>query len=369
MYELPEVNFLETDPQFYIDEQVKEYEVITNRKLAIADPVYLLFKAVAYSRTKHAIRTNDALRQQLLFYSRDGVLDHKGSQWDTPRIGGDKAKVTMRFFLEEGRIGIAFIKKGSIVTPNGDLLFKTTYDAVASDDQTSIDVVAECEKIGVIGNDFEPGKINELLNPIQYVRSCTNVTTSAGGTEIELDEAYRQRIQAAPEKMSTAGSEEGYKFYTYAASPLITDVDPYMPEPGYVNVRFLLAGGEIPGEEMLEKVREALSDKKVRPLTDNLSVSAPEIVEYNINGKYYISKNTPDVDAVKNKIEKAKSDFIYWQSEKMGRDINPSKLIEMCVKAGAKRLDLTSPVFTIIERGQVAKVSLNELEFGGIEDD
>lgn len=369
MFQLPEVNFLETDPQFYIDEQVREYETIAKRKLAVADPIYLLFKAVAYSRTKHAIRTNDALKQQLLWYSRGAKLDHKGSQWDTPRIGGDKARVTMRFLLESERVGVAYIKKGTLVTPNGDLLFTTLQDAVASDDDSYIDVLAECNAIGEIGNGFAPGDIAELLNPIKYVKGCVNVTTSAGGTEIEADEAYMKRIQAAPEKMSTAGSEEGYKFYTYAASPLISDVDPYTPSPGYVDVRFLLKNGEIPGEEMIEKVQNALSDKRVRPLTDKLTVSGPEIVEYAIEGKYYISRSAADIDAVKNKIEKAKVEFITWQSEKMGRDINPSKLVEMCVGAGAKRLDLTSPNFTVVERGQVAKINVNNLEFGGIEDD
>lgn len=369
MHVLPEVNFLIVDPQFYIDEQVREYEDLTKRRLAAADPVYLLFKAIAYGRAKNAIRTNDALRQQLLSYSRDGVLDHKGSQWDTERIGGDKATTMMRIFLEEERAGIAFIRKGSIFTPDGDLLFRTIYDVVASDQEGQVDVAVECEVAGNIGNDFEPGMIHELLNPIQYVKGCVNITTSEGGTEVESDDAYKKRIQSAPEKMSTAGSHEGYKYYTSSVSPLITDVDPYTPEPGHVNVRFLLAGGELPGEEMLERVSEALSDKKVRPLTDFLVVSAPEVIEYDLIGRYYISKDTPDIDGVKSKIEQARQSFVYWQSEKMGRDINPSKLIEMCMESGAKRLEIDSPFFTLVQRGQVAKIGTLELEFGGIEDE
>lgn len=369
MHQLPEVNFLEVDPQFYIDEQIKEYEELSKRKLGVADPVYLIFKSIAYGRAKHAIRTNDALRQQLLAYARDGKLDHKGNDWDTERIGGDKATVTMRFLLEEERIGIAFIKKGTIVTPNGDLLFQTIQDAVASEQEGLIDVPAECLSAGKIGNDFQPGEIDELLNPIQYVKGCLNTTVSEGGTEMESDDAYRKRIQAAPEKMSTAGSNEGYKYYTFAVSPLITDVDPYMPEPGHVNVRFLLADGELPGYEMIQKVKEALSDKKVRPLTDYVEVSAPEVIEYNLSGTYYISSDTIDVNRAKTNIEKAIQNFLYWQSEKMGRDVNPSRLIEMCISAGAKRLEVESPSFTPVNRGQVAKINSVEVLFGGIEDE
>lgn len=369
MNRLPEVNFLETEPQFYIDEQIREYEVLSGRKLSVADPVYLIFKSIAYGRVKHAIRTNDALRQQLLAYARDGVLDHKGSHWDTGRIGGDSATTTIRFLLEEDRIGIAFVKKGTAITPDGDLIFRTLYDSVASDEQGYLDVVAECDESGVVGNGFEPGEIQELINPIQYVRGCANITTSEGGTERESDEAYKKRIQSAPEKMSTAGSLEGYKYYAFKASPLITDVYPSTPEPGRVIVRALLSGGDIPGEEMLEKINEELSDKKVRPLTDRLEVSGPEVVKYDLTGRYFISKETPDIERVKVKVERAISDFVEWQSERMGRDINPSRLIEMCVSEGAKRLEIDSPEFEVVEEGQVAKVDILNLEFGGVEDD
>lgn len=369
MKNLPEINFLETDPQFYIDEQIEDYEKITKRKLSVADPIYLLFKSIAYTRTKHAIRMNDALRQQLLAYARRDNLDYKGERWSEKRIGGDKATVTQRFYLEESRAGIAYIKKGTTVTPNGDLLFATLYDAVASDEQSHIDVACECIQVGAIGNGFLPGEINEIINPIQYVRATANITESAGGTEIEDDESYRKRIQSAPEKLSTAGPDEGYKHFTYSVSPLIADVDPYSPEPGKVDVRFLLKGGELPGEEMIERVREALNDKKVRPLTDQVTVSAPEVIEYDVEGKYYLPKEVPDLERAKEQVEEAKRQYVIWQSEKMGRDINPSKLIEMCVSQGAKRIELTAPTFFEIKRGQVAKLKNLNLEFGGVEDE
>lgn len=369
MESLPEVNFLETDPQFYLDEQLSDYEEVAGRKLAVSDPVHLLFRSIAYTRTKHAIRVNDALKQQLLRYSRGAVLDHKGSGWDTPRIGGDKATTTIRFNLEENRAGVAFIKKGTAITPSGDLLFITTKDAVASEREAHIDVQAECEVVGEIGNGFEPGEIAELIEPIRYVKNCANTTRSSGGTEIESDEAYKKRIQAAPEKMTTAGSEEAYKFYTFRASPLITDVDPYMPEPGRVNVRFLLKDGVLPDEEMISRVEKELSHKKVRPLTDHLTVSAPEKIDYNIDGTFFIAKSTPNIDGTQVKVNQAIQDFIVWQNEVMARDINPSKLIEMCVSAGAKRIELTSPSFTVVNRGQVAKVNNVNLTFGGVEDD
>ena len=53
----------------------------------------------------------------------------------------------------------------------------------------------------------------------------------------------------------------------------------------------------------------------------------------------------------------------------MGRDINPSRLIELIRTAGAKRCEVTSPVFTVIEDGKIAKVGTVSVTYGGLEDD
>ena len=58
-----------------------------------------------------------------------------------------------------------------------------------------------------------------------------------------------------------------------------------------MEVRPLLAGGELPGDEMLQQVKATLDDKKVRPLTDNISVLAPEKVDYTISLTYYIASD------------------------------------------------------------------------------
>lgn len=367
--DLPEVNFLETDPQYYIDRQVAEYEAITKRKLSQGDPVYLFILSIAAQRAKHAIEINDALKQQLLYYARDGVLDHKGNAWDTPRIGDDKARVTMRFFLEKSRIGVAYVKKGSLVTSNGDVLFETIHDVVARSNDDYIDVHTQCTQGGIIGNGFLEGEIKELIKPIQYVIKCENITKSSGGTEIESNDAYKKRIQRAPEKMTTAGSEGAYEYHTYSVSPLISDVHVHSPQPGHVNISFLLQGGELPDEEMINAVKEKLSSKKLRPLTDYVLIGTPETDEYSLDLIYYISKNSPDIDAVHLKIESAIEEYIKWQSEKIGRDINPSYLTELCMRAGAKRIEILSPVFTVVEDGHSAKLIKKNIIFGGVEDD
>lgn len=66
---------------------------------------------------------------------------------------------------------------------------------------------------------------------------------------------------------------------------------------------------------------------------------------------------------------KALDDYKKWQSEKMGRDINPSKLGEMLMNAGIKRVEIKSPVFTPIEDNAVAILNSENVIYGGVEDE
>jgi len=78
--------------------------------------------------------------------------------------------------------------------------------------------------------------------------------------------------------------------------------------------------------------------------------------------------------------------YIAWQSAKLGRDINPSKLYHLLMEAGIKRVDIRSPVFTRLRDGilmlgdyskidpalaipQVAKLGHVTVTDGGYEDE
>lgn len=114
-----------------------------------------------------------------------------------------------------------------------------------------------------------------------------NTTESAGGADEESDAAFYERMRESVETFSTAGPLGAYEYYAKSASALITDVKATSPEPGKVDVRVLLASGELPGEEILKEVSAILSADSVRPLTDHVTVQAPEVTPYNIDVTYY----------------------------------------------------------------------------------
>lgn len=58
-----------------------------------------------------------------------------------------------------------------------------------------------------------------------------------------------------------------------------------------------------------------------------------------------------------------------WQTEKIGRDINPSYLIQKMMEAGIKRVEVKSPVFTVLNDKTVARTGTVSVTYGGVEND
>ena len=181
------------------------------------------------------------------------------------------------------------------------------------------------------------------------------MTVTDGGSDVEGDEAFRERIHEAPESFSVAGPYGAYRWYAMASSALITDVSVTSPEPGVVDIRPLLVGGELPSEEIIGLVLAACNDRRVRPLTDQVMVAAPDIVNYAINLEYYISRaQAASANAIDTAAQAAVTDFMTWQREVLGRDINPTELIHRLRAVGVKRVDLYEPHFRVLKEYEVA---------------
>ena len=117
------------------------------------------------------------------------------------------------------------VPKGTRVNV-GQTGFATTEAALLTAAQSSAEVAAECIETGTVGNGWSVGQINspaERLHPTIEV-TVVNTTVSAGGVEIEDDEAYRERVLLAPESFSVAGPVGAYQYWARQASPAVVDV-------------------------------------------------------------------------------------------------------------------------------------------------
>ena len=367
---LKDVNFFETDTEIIRDEIVKTYADMTGRSLGQADPVRLFLYSIADELVQLRVLANYGLKQNLLYYAVGDNLDHLGYLVDCQRLEASRASVTIEIKLSAVIGKDVIVPAGTRVATDDNKVFVISTDKFIYAGEISTIVQAEAEKCGVEYNGYVAGMIKNIIDPIAYVSTMINITKSEGGADEEDDESYRQRIHEAPESFSTAGSYGGYRYYAMKTSSLIADVAVSSPSPGVVLVQPILTNGQLPDEEMLNDVKKMLNDKKIRPLTDLVTVEAPYVKEYVIDLVYYIANDDKVQEAdIKDNVKNAISDFTKWQSEKLGRDINPTELYHRLRVAGVKFADVKSPASRIIVApNEMAKAVSINVVYGGAED-
>ncbi|WP_196590604.1 baseplate J/gp47 family protein [Pectinatus frisingensis] len=367
--QLPDITFAQSDPDVIETSVIEIYESLTGRTLAKADPVRLFLLSLAALIVQQRVIIDTAAKQNLLAYAKDEYLDHIGILVGTDRLQSAAATTTLQYTLSAKREQVTIIPAGKRSTPGNDVYFATNADLAIQAGELTGAISATCTQKGIVGNDFAIGEINKIVDNIPFVETVVNTTKSEGGSDTEINDAYRARIHEAPEKFSTAGPDGAYEYHTKEVSTLISDVSVDSPAPGEVVVTALLSDGKSPGQELLDAITTALNDRRVRPLTDKVTVSPPEEVKYNITVKYWIDRDdSTNAVAIQAAVNAAVAEYAAWQKTKLGRDINPTELAYRIRAAGAKRAEITEPIYTAIKKAQVAISDSVAVSFGGLED-
>lgn len=356
-------------PQETENNIIKRYEELAGTTLYPADPVRLFLKSLAYTLSVQNAVIDYAAKQNLLAYASGLHLEHLGELMGVKRQEAKPAKTLLKFGLSEALGFDVSIPKGTrAATKDGEVIFQTLENGVLAAGETNTDILAECSLGNEKANGLRQGQISEIVDPLPYVTVVENSEDVTNGDETEDDEHLRERIRLAPETFTVAGSMESYVAQTKNASSEISAVTATSPTPGIVDIRFVLKGGELPNSAMIELVQNYLSAEDVRPLTDFVQVSAPDIVEYEIACMWFLEqKNSAQYALIQSAVNKAVENYVLWQKEKPGRDINPSELTRLIMQAGAKRVEITSPAFEKIEQTQIAKETNVQVTFGGVE--
>ncbi|UHA74454.1 baseplate assembly protein [Paenibacillus sp. 481] len=369
--QLPDITFVDEDVNKTINNLVSTFEAVSGRKLFPADPIRLFLLATAQMLSHQHVLINHGKKLDHLKYARGDFLDHIGARSETKRLPAAAAKTTVRFTLSAPRPSAVTIPAGTRVTGGGSQLFFVT-DNVAEirPGELSLDIACSCTTSGLVGNGFLVGQIDTLVDPIPFVANVRNNTESSGGAEIESDDSYRDRIRTAPESFSVAGPVGAYQYWAKTASPAIIDVSVSSPAPGEVRVVPLLTGGGMPTQDILNAVTVALNDRKVRPLTDRVTVAAPTTKPYTIDLSYWIIRErAAEAVTIQSAVAQAVNDFVVWQKSKLGRDVNPSELIRRVMLAGAHRVDVVSPTYGVIAAAEIAVTSTPTVTYRGLADD
>jgi phage-related baseplate assembly protein len=377
---LPDIVFAERDAAVIEREIISGYEQAfeaqygESRTLYPGDPVRLFLETVAFVIVHQRYLIDRAAKQNLLAYAEGKYLDHLGALLGVTRLPERPAVTTLRFSISAPQEQVVLIPAGTRATPGGgEIIFATVRDAEIPPGEISAEAEAECTAVGSAGNGYLPGQISGAVDVLPWQSSVANTTESSGGSDAEDDENYRERIQMAPESFTTAGPRGAYEYHARTAHQDIVDVavvgPPDIP-PGEVEIYPLMRGGELPTQDILDLVASTCGADDVRPLTDLVRVLAPVPVEYDVDVAYWIGRDrVTQARAIQAAVEEAVDGWVLWQRSKIGRDILPSQLVRLMMAAGARRVEVRSPVYREIGGNglAVARVPVRVV-YGGLED-
>lgn len=368
---IPEISYGDTDPNSVVAAVLASIESALGRSLYPGDPVRLLALAFAAEDINLRNLIDEAGRQNLLAYATGSNLDALGDLVGVSRIQAIGAQTTLQFTASAAQGADITIPKGTRVSPGNQVYFATDIDAVIPAGQTTVTVTATAVTPGAAGNGYVIGEINQIVDPVAYVPTVTNTTATAGGCDTEEDDPYRQRIRLGIARFSVAGPSGAYEYWAKTASTQIADVYVTSSQPGYVDIYVLQVDGQIPGTDLLNQVAAIVSADDIRPLTDYVQVHAPTTVDYTVNLTYYIRQSdAATASSIQAAVTQAVDDWVSWQKAVLGRDINPSQLVAQIINAGAKRVDITSPVYTTVADTAIAILNgTATVTYGGLEDE
>lgn len=372
------ISFVDVDSQSIKTKLINGFESALGETLYPGDErrIFLLQETPVLVGIKNDI--NYTGNQNLLRNAVGEVLDEMGERTDTARIPAQKSTVTLQFTMSASQSFNVIIPAGTRVTPDGTLFFETKQMITIIAGQINASVQADATIAGAAYNDFIPGQIATLVDPVPYVASVTNTNTSSGGADIESDDdgvnvwsGYRERIRQSYSKPSTAGAEETYIYWAKTANQDIADVAVTSPAACQIKISVLMKDGQLPSQTVLDAVLAVCNGKKVRPLTDQVTTAAPLVSDYVITMTYYIGKDReteePAIQAAIEDAGGAIDKYIAWQKANMGRAINPDYLRQLVLNAGARRLIVTSPVYTVLTENTVANNTAVTITYGGLE--
>ena len=356
-----EVKIVDDDLAQTLAATIADYEQRAGKVLQPAHIERLLINTFAYREHLLRQQVNEAYRQQHPRFATGLMLDLCGDDVSTPRLQAQPALTTLRFTAVLSGLEQIAVPKGTRVNA-GQTGFVTTDTTLLTAAKSSAEVAAECMESGSVGNGWSVGQINSLaerLHPTIDV-AVSNTTVSAGGVEIEDDEAYRERVLLAPESFSVAGPVGAYQYWARQASSEVVDVHVAndtdhggQPIGGRVAVTVLTKDG-LPNSNLITKIQVALSAEQRRPLCDTVVVKAPTAVDYTLDAELTLFTGT-DARAAKTAAEQAWAAYEAARRSRLGLDIVPLDIQTALKVAGVYNVVLHNLPLTVVKPDQWAR--------------
>ncbi len=354
-----------TDPNLILANMIATFEASSGRTLQPAQVERLLIDLFAYRESLVRNAVQYAAQQNLLAYAIFPMIDYLGGLVGVSRLQAQAASTTIQFSLANALTVDYKVPSGTRVgSSDGQVVFATNADLTIVAGATSAFVGATAIVPGLGGNGFLPGQINVLMNPSALLAGASSTSISSGGSATESDDHLRTRIQAAPNRFSSAGPAGAYRFFALGVDPSIIDVQVVSVAPGVVNV-YVLTGPvteqptaapnpiAIAGPTLLSSVQSALDSEIVRPITDTVVTSAVSEVDYQIDAVVTLYSDA-DPNLTMSTAATAVQSFTLEVASRIQKDIVPSQIIAALSVPGVYEVTLNAPAYTQLAAGQWA---------------
>lgn len=376
--ELPDVNFIgeisleEVRAQMVADYSQKYQELTgTAPELPANDKNRILLGICAMQIFQGFKYIEQAGRMNLLKYASGAFLDNLAALKNVKRGENAKSTVTMRFHKEIDLIqnDITIPRLTRVAAENYEIFWQTPdIDVTIPAGRSFIDIDCLCTENGSFSNEFEHGEINRLIDSVPFIRMVENINTSSGGNDYESDDDLRVRTLNAPSGYSAAGSADSYRYRIQQLDPQIADVAIKQGENDGELTAYILTKSGRATEEQLAAYQALIDDADFRPLTDKVTVATAIPTHFGVDIDYYISKkDASKVTTIRMAVEDAVNAFVKNQSLEIGKDVNPSALIQSMMNAGACRVVVNAPSYIQVSDTDFASYTYKIHRYMGLE--
>ena len=207
-------------------------------------------------------------------------LDYLGQARGVTRLPATSATGNVKFVGQPGIL----VKAGTQVATQSStnapaITFKTTEEGVINAEGEVV-VRAECAEPGTAGN-VPAGVIVLMAEPVEGVMAVTNPDPFTGGTDVEDDDSFRERILDARRLPATSGNKHHYKLWAKEV-PGVGDakVFPLWDGPGTVKVVIVDGNKLAASPELLDAVTDHIENQ--RPIGATVTVASAAEKQINI---------------------------------------------------------------------------------------
>ncbi len=215
--------------------------------------------------------------------------------------------------------------------------YVTTAEAVLEAGETSVDVTAEAEIGGVIGNTLKE-TITVLITPPSGISSVINKAAFEGGTDDETDEELRKRICDAYSMPSNGTNCAFYRDYALSFNDVYSvNVVPRASGIGTVDI-YVAGKGQVLSDEIIEEIQSGISS--IKEINVDATVKSPTILKCSITATVYIKDGYRYESVIQDIYVAIKK---YFDTLSIGESMDMNRVIaEVCSVQGLKKFELTS---------------------------